>query len=110
MTLLRIKPLSINVAFQGRRFKTEDYKSYEREMFILLPKTLKIPKGKMKLSIVFGFSNKASDIDNCCKLLIDILQKKYGFNDKNIYRLEVEKKIVKKGSEYLDFEISEITA
>ena len=35
------------------------------------------------------------------------MQKKYGFNDKEIYKLEVEKKIVKKGQEYFKVRIEE---
>jgi Holliday junction resolvase RusA-like endonuclease len=104
MARIKIKSLSVNQCWQGRRFKTQDYKTYEAEMFYLLP--AKIVMGeKVKLSITFGFSNKASDIDNPVKPFIDILQKRFGFNDKTIYKLEVEKKIVKKGSEYIDFNI-----
>lgn len=107
MTLIKTPPLSVNKCWQGRRFKTEEYDDYEMELLLRLPK-MKIKDEPMKLKIVFGFSNKASDIDNPVKPLMDILQKKYHFNDKNIYKLEVEKVIVKKGSEYLDFEITKI--
>ena len=103
---IKIKPLSVNQAWRGRRFKAEIYKEYEEELFLLLPK-IKIPQGNLKLKIVFGLSNKASDVDNPVKPFVDILQKKYGFNDKNIYRLDLEKIIVKKGKEYIEFEISE---
>lgn len=63
------------------------------------------PDGPLYLKIVFGFSNKASDIDNPVKPFIDILQKKYKFNDKRIYCLQVDKKDVKKGEEYIYFRI-----
>jgi len=108
MYLLKIKPLSVNKVWQGRRFKTEDYETYEEELFYIL-KPLKIPDGKLKLTIVFGFSNKASDVDNCLKPFIDILQKKYNFNDKYIYKIDVEKKDVKKGMEYISFELSPLS-
>lgn len=108
MTLIRIKALSVNKAWCGRRFKTEDYENYEQELFYLLPKTLKIPKGKIKLEIIFGFSSRGQDIDSSLKPTIDILQKRYLFNDNRIYKLEVEKVIVKKGSEYISFTIEEI--
>lgn len=104
MKTIRIKALSINRAFHGRRFRTRDYDDYEQDLFYLLPK-MKIPEGKLKLKYIFGFSNKASDIDNCVKTTTDILAKKYGFNDKMIYKLEVEKVITKKGEEYISFEI-----
>ena len=95
MVKIKIKPLSVNVCYRGRRFKTADCIDYEKEMFCLLPKKIKI-NTKNHLKIIFGFSNRASDIDNPVKVFQDILQKRYGFNDKTIYKLEVEKKIVKK--------------
>ena len=107
MAIIKIRPLSVNLCWQGRRFKTPAYKSYEQEMFCLLPK-MKIPKGKLAMRIVWGFSSKASDLDNPVKPLIDILQKKYGFNDKWIYKLEVEKKDVEKGQEYISFQFTRL--
>lgn len=107
MTLIRIKALSINKAFQGRRFRTRDYDDYEQDLSYLLPK-LKIPEGKLKLKIIFGFSNKGQDIDSSIKPTLDIFQKKFDFNDNRIYKLEVEKAITKKGEEYIDFEITKI--
>lgn len=105
--IVRVKPLSINEAFQGRRFKTPAYKSYEKECLLKL-KSMKVPSGKVQLKITYGFSNSASDIDNPTKLILDILQKKYGWNDKNVYRLIQEKTIVKKGEEFWDFEFTSI--
>lgn len=102
---INIRPLSVNDCWRGRRFKTPAYKAYEQEMFYLLPKKMVIPKGKLFVKIRWAFSSKASDIDNPIKPLLDILQKKYGFNDKMIYKLEVGKVDVKKGEEFIDFEI-----
>ena len=103
--ILKVKPLSVNEAWQGRRFKTEKYISYEEILLYMLPK-IQVPAGKLKLKIVFGMSSKASDIDNPVKPFIDILQKKYGFNDKNIYKLEVEKQDVEKEQEFTEFELT----
>ena len=47
--IVKIKPLSINECFKGRRFKTDKYKRYERELLLILP-ALKVPKGKYILS------------------------------------------------------------
>lgn len=102
---INIKPLSINEAFQGRRFKTEKYKKYEKELLLLLPKNFKLPPPPYYIIFEFGFSNKASDLDNPIKVMQDILQKKYKFNDKDIYKAEITKKIVKKGGEYILFNI-----
>lgn len=106
MIKINIKPLSVNEAWQGKRFKTEKYKDYERLLLSLLP-FAKVPDMLYELNIVFYFSNKASDIDNPVKLIQDIIQKKYKINDKNIYKLVVEKKIVKKGQEAFEFSLSE---
>jgi Holliday junction resolvase RusA-like endonuclease len=105
MIKLNIKPLSINAAFQGKRFKTPLYKSYETKMLLMLPKNIgKIPD-QIEVNITFGFSNKASDIDNCVKLFLDLLQKKYRFNDSQIYRLNIHKVLTDKGLDFIEFEI-----
>jgi len=103
---LQIKPLSINDAFKGRRFRTDKYNSFIKNCLLILPKTILMPdKTNIKLAIQFGFSSKASDIDNCCKSFIDCLVKKYGVDDKHIYELHVFKSIVKKGEEFIKFKI-----
>ena len=107
MYRIAIKPLSANQVWRGRRFKTKKYTDYEKELFLLLPK-LKIPEGKLKLFIQVGFSSKASDLDNIIKPFQDILQKAYNFNDKKIYKLEVEKIDVKKGEDFINFTLLEI--
>jgi Holliday junction resolvase RusA-like endonuclease len=104
---IMIKPLSVNMAWAGKRFKTPAYKKYEKDVIKLLPK-IKLPKAPYKLYLRFGFSNKASDLDNPVKNFVDLLQKSYKFNDKEIYRLLIEKEIVKKGGEYISFKIESI--
>lgn len=105
---INIKPLSINKAFQGRRFKTQDYKSYELELISKLPE-MEIPKDILiDITITVGFSNRGSDLDNIAKPFIDILQKKYLFNDSKIYKLTMNKKIVKKGDDYITFNIQQL--
>ena len=103
---LDIKPLSVNQVWQGKRFKTPAYKKYERDVLMILPKGLIIPDGDLSLCICFGFSNMQSDIDNPVKPFLDILQKKYGFNDSRVIEMTVSKKKVKKGDEFIDFEIT----
>jgi len=105
---IHLKPLSVNQVWRGKRFKTKKYKSYERDLMLLLPK-LKIEfKGNLKAEMVFGFSSPLSDIDNPLKPLIDVLQKKYNFDDKQITELNVKKEIVKKGNEFIDIKITQI--
>jgi hypothetical protein len=50
-------------------------------------------------------SNVLSDWDNPVKPFQDILQKRYGFNDKNIFKAVVTKVKVPRGYEFIDFEI-----
>ena len=102
---LKLKPLSTNEAWQGRRFKTPKYKSFEKEMLFILPKIKEPIPEMIRLELFFGFSNQASDIDNPAKMVIDCLQKKYKFNDKQIFELNIRKCLVKKGSEFIDFGI-----
>ena len=101
---IAIKPLSVNEAWCGRKFKTPEYKAYEREMLLRL-RPMEIPEGKLFIRYIVGYSNSNADIDNFVKPFQDILQKKYGFNDSRIYQIYITKEIVKKGSEFVEFEI-----
>lgn len=102
---LDIKPMSVNAAWRGRRFKTVEYKRYEKAVLLLLPKIKEPLLGNFGMNILYGFSSSASDIDNPTKLILDILQKKYGFDDKNIFELNLKKVITQKKREFilLDF-------
>lgn len=102
--IVMIKPLSVNQAWQGKRFKTPIYKAFEKELLLKLKK-IKIPEGKLLLKVTFGLSSKNADWDNPVKPFQDILQKKYGFNDSRIYRGEIEKVDVVKGKEFIIFEL-----
>lgn len=50
-----INPLSVNDAWQGRRYKTDEYKRYERAMLYMLPK-MELPEPPYKIVYEFGFS------------------------------------------------------
>lgn len=102
--VINIKPLSVNNAWQGKRFKTPAYKSYEKELLSKL-RALEIPRGKLILIAKFGLSSKLADWDNPVKPFQDCLQKKYGFDDRRIYKAIIEKVNVKKGEEFIEFEI-----
>ena len=77
-------------------------------MLLILPKLKLKFKGDLKVTICYGFSNKLSDIDNPTKLVLDILCKKYGFDDRQIYELNQTKQIVKKGNDFISIDIDEI--
>lgn len=109
MTLIRetlkIKPLSVNKAWQGRRFKTKLYKTWQQQVAAICRKE-QAPKGKLLLKFKFGFSSKEADLDNVLKTTIDQLQKRKSFDDKMIYRIEVDKEIVPKGEEFIYYELT----
>ena len=101
---VNVKPLSVNEAWKGRRYKTDKYLAYETELFYKLPK-ITLPKPPYEVYFRFGFSSMSSDWDNPVKPTQDVLSKKYGFNDKLIKRAVVETEKVKRGDEYFEFEI-----
>ena len=81
-----IKPLSVNDAWQGRRFKTPAYRKYEEAVLLMLPNG-KLPEPPYEVWYEWGFSNMQSDVGNPEKCVSDILQKKYGFNDNQIMQM-----------------------
>jgi Holliday junction resolvase RusA-like endonuclease len=103
MIRINIKPMSVNDAWKGRRFKTKKYTDYSKTLLMILPK-VSVPNTQLEINFIFGISS-CSDIDNPLKLIIDIFQKKYKFDDKKIMKLIVQKNIVKKGQEYFMFDI-----
>lgn len=104
MNLLSIKPLSVNEAWKGRRIKSDSYKTYEY-LVVQKLRAMNVPKGYLSLSLVFGFSSKASDFDNPVKPFVDCLQKRYGFNDNKIKRCVIEVEQVPKGEEFIKWEL-----
>jgi len=105
--ILNIKPLSVNDAWKGRRFKTDKYKAFEKAILLML-RPMEIPEGKLELYLKWGFSSAGSDWDNPIKPFQDCLQKKLGFNDNRVHRGIVEKVKVAKGSEFIEFHIKEM--
>jgi Holliday junction resolvase RusA-like endonuclease len=101
---ISIKPLSINEAYRGRRFKTKEYKQYIKDCNLLLPNK-SLPDGKLKVTYKFGLSSIRGDIDNPIKPFQDIISKRYKFNDNKIYKVIVEKEDVSAGEEYVEFYI-----
>lgn len=104
---LDIKPLTVNQAWKGRRYKTEMYERYETDLLNILPKFNIEDKRDIRIDIEFGIS-KLMDIDNGLKPLIDILQKKYKFNDRYIMELNIKKTVVKKKEHFIKINIEYI--
>ena len=97
------KPLSVNQCWQVKRFKTKEYKKYEKLLLHVLPKIKEMPKPPYFIVFEFGFSSPLADWDNPIKPLQDIMQTKYNFNDRDISVAQVNKKITKKNQEYFKF-------
>lgn len=102
-----IKPLSVNEAYTGKRYKTEKYRRYKFALLCKLPR-MEIGPPPYRVQYVFGLSNPSADIDNPVKPFQDILQEKYKFNDKHIDEIQVKREKVKKGSEFISFKIESI--
>lgn len=103
-SIIDIKPLSVNEGYRGRRFKTPRLTKWQNDVLFLLPAG-KAPEPPYEIYLRFGFSSLSSDFDNCIKHFTDCLQKKYGFNDKQIHRAVIEKVLVKKGKEFIQWEL-----
>ena len=57
----------------------------------------------VSVDVVAGFSNRGADLDNVIKPILDTYQLIYDdFNDNKVYKINLEKEIVKKGEEFLD--------
>lgn len=117
MIKFELKPLSVNKSYQWRKVKTQDLIDFHQDIIYLIKQVWKDHYNyiewnkqwlKLKLSIVFWYSNLWSDIDNWLKPFIDWLSMALWFNDNIIYELNVKKEKAKKDSEYIIFEIEEI--
>ena len=105
-----VKSLSINQAFQGRRFKSSKYVDFCRDVCKVLPFAKKTIKGECMIDYTFYESNyKMSDVDNRIKTMQDMLVNlNYIADDKQIIELRARKKQCKKGEEKIIIEIVEL--
>lgn len=92
---LELKPFSANnMHYAMKRTDTAEYKRFKREIKELLGGDYRVPKeAQYKLTLVSGFTNKASDLDNTFKPLLDAMQGAMGFDDKQIYAIEAYKDV-----------------
>ena len=104
---LNCKPLSVNKVWQGRRFKTKDYKDYEKEVTLTLPNE-KMDMGFYRVKILFGIKNfLRSDVDNFIKPLMDIIVKKGIIaDDRFVLKYEIEK--VRNEPEFICVDIAKL--
>lgn len=92
MIQIKIKPLSVNKAWNGRKIKTQECKQYERALYYLLPKKPMI-KGDVTIHYKFFLKyDKITDTSNLIKLLEDIVVKKgYIEDDRFVRKFSAEK-------------------
>ena len=94
--------LSLNRIYRvnrvGKIYKTTEAKEWEKDFFFLLPSPSgwwakkKKRKCALGLKLLFYATNPYEfDLDNQLKLLIDVLEQKYNFNDSWIHFIEVAK-------------------
>ena len=88
------KPLSVNEATIGKKVKSKAYRMYEEFLIEHLP-NVEVPDGELELQLMVFYPSRRSDLDNALKPFIDVLQKRYGFNDNRIDKLVVIKRIDK---------------
>ena len=92
-----LKPLSVNRVWQGRRFKTKEYKQYEQDCSWFM-KDKKV-SGWVEINYKFFLPSKTykmSDCDNFIKPIQDIMVKnKMIDDDRFIKRFTVEKFLAK---------------
>lgn len=103
MIKIDIKPISINEAYTGRRFKTDKYKIFKKKFKLLVDKKIKAPEKSFYIVFEFGFSNVLSDWDGSIKNTQDTLQDILKFNDVVILGGWTVKKKVDKGKEYIKY-------
>ena len=110
MNFLNLKALSVNKAWQGKRYRTDAYKLFQYVLHALLLK-LKPPKpegDEYFVSYEFGLLGTA-DIDNPIKTFQDGLFRfwKMLSRDNKIMFMIVAKVKVKKGEEYIGFHVDD---
>lgn len=102
---LAIRPMSINEAFQGRRFKTRAAKQYDAALALMLPNK-KEPGPYYAVTYIFRIKNCwLRDYDNCIKQLQDcIVRRGIISDDRKIVRAVIEKYPAKKDEIMVEIE------
>ncbi len=103
-----LKPLSINIAWQGQRFKTKDYKQYENDFYKVVSRAKKPLTGNISVKYVFFLKNcSRTDVDNLIKPTQDLLVKRgYIEDDRKIVHIDARK--IKSMTDYIHIEIESV--
>lgn len=103
-TTIKLKPLSVNEAYTGRRFKTEQYKHFKRSLLRMLI-ARQLPPPPYEIHLTFGLSSPLADYDGPIKATQDVICERYRINDRYIFKGVIEKVQVAKGAEFITFNI-----
>ena len=97
-----IKPMSANQCWQGRRFKTKEYKIWGEQISWLLKD---YPKKEPPYLIEVTFHTN-QDLDNCLKSFLDSLQDAGIItNDRYVEKIVAVKQKCKRNEEFIEFEV-----
>ena len=90
-------------------YKTSDYKRFQEDMgTILMGEKWPFKNSPVHFIVYAGLSNRASDLDNIIKPLLDTYQNIFEeFNDKTVQGIILQRDRVKRGGEYLWVRVSE---
>ena len=108
--IIKIKPISVNKVWQGKRFRTPEYRDWIDKALWLMKKQEKVG-GRIYLKITFYIKYPLkSDLDNYLKPSIDLIVRKGWIeDDRFIFKLDTQKIEVKKEEdERIEYEIKSI--
>ena len=110
---LPMRAISTNKIWTGKRFLSaaaRDFKKEAHHRLLLERSELKqmladAGDGELAIRFSFGLSRDA-DVDNCLKLVLDVLSAMLGIDDRRFRGVSAMKTKVKRGSEFIRFAIS----
>ena len=108
MTHLKIKPISTNAMYVGRRWKSPAARQFEKDIALLLAVHAKEkpPDGDLAIHFRFG-TTRRQDLSNCVKLVEDCIARHYGIDDRRFCAMTLVRVHVKSGGEFISFQIEE---
>ena len=109
---LPMASISTNKIWTGRRFLSAAARDFKKEAhYRLLTNRSELKsqlaaagEGALAIRFQFGLSRDA-DVDNCLKLVIDVLSAVLGIDDRRFRGVSAMKTRVKRGSEFIRFAI-----
>ena len=106
---LPYKAISTNQLYSGHKNISAAYKKFKKEVGLYLLANYSKPvklDGNLVLTMEVGFSSSLADCSNAIKGCEDSLAEHFGFNDKQIVTVHVDKFLVDRGLEYMSIKIS----